>query len=172
MGRVTKTGYVNGSDLMFVCGETLVDGRISAPRDIGHATEGTITVSDTYLEVCSKPTNGTSRGIYTTKQLIRQEISITATGFHFADESGCGYKYFLNKAISGQPFYLEVRERKETRSQSYNAYIPMFVGAVVITDLPLQINTGTATSYQINLINSGEPSILDASNLHYNTSAQ
>lgn len=141
MATTTKTGYINGSDIILT-----VDGKA-----IGHSTSHTTTYSSETKDRAVKPvaTASASAGLWKQKTVTGLSISISAEGLRTYDETECSIKTLLTTWKTGQSITVKgfVRSNNDT---------PYLSGSFVITSLEENAPAGDDVTYSITLENDGE----------------
>lgn len=141
----TKSGYVNGSDLLLKLGG----------KAFGHCTSHTTTYNSETKDRAVKPiaTKTISAGLWKNKGVTGLGISISGEGLRFYGETENGYKDAVAAWKAGKSIDVECIER-----ESENAYLK---GKFVITSLEETAPAQDDATYKIDLENDGEPEVLD-----------
>lgn len=142
----TKTGYVNGSDVLLSI----------AGKPVGHCTEHTVTFNADTKERAVKPvaTKAISAGLWKAKGVTGLSISISASGIKNYDETEAGFKELLAAYKTGKSVQVECFERE-------NDAMPYLAGLFVITQLEDSNTAQDDATYSISLENDGEPTTFD-----------
>ncbi len=146
MAGTTKTGYVNGSDLLLFVGD----------KAIGHCTSHTATFNSETKDHAVKPvaSKGISSGLWKGKTVIGLSISITTEGLRFYNETEMGFKGLFKEWIKGKSVKLKCLERG-------NSEKPYLVGQFVISSLEESAPAQDDATYSASFENDGEPDTLD-----------
>lgn len=137
---VTKKGYCNGSDmLLYVAGKA-----------IGHCTNHTTTINSETKDRAVKPvaTASLSAGLWKDKSVVGLNVSISAEGLVFYQETETGYKSALALISKGQSVEVKCMERDSTT--------PYLTGRFVISSLERSDAAQDDATYSITLDNDGE----------------
>ena len=150
----TKTGYVNGSDMLLYVGGVA----------IGHCSTHKMTCTSETKERAVKPvaSEGISSGKWKEKSIVGLSITLSAEGFGFYDETECGYRELLALWKEGAAVTAKCMERDSTD--------PYLVGSFVITSLERTDAAQDDTTYSVELENNGEPDTLDETAITNTTS--
>ncbi len=151
---MSKSGYVNGSDLL-VC---IVEGTgANATRKaVGHCTTHTATFNTETSDVAVKPpmANGISaRGLFKEKRITGLSVNVQCSGLCFYEETEGGVKTILSKWKEGQSVTLELFERAEADNGSSDPYCS---GPFVISSLVNTAPAGADATYDATFDNNGE----------------
>lgn len=149
MATTTKTGYVNGSDLLIkVAGDYL-----------GSCTSHTTTFTSETKERAVKPvgTLPISAGLWKGKGVVGLSISISGEGLRTFDKSETGFKALYAAWKAGKSIEVEAMERESTT--------PYLKGKFVIASLEESAPAQDDATYSITLENDGEPESLDESKI-------
>lgn len=143
----TKTGYVNGSDMLL-----FVDGTA-----IGSCTTHSSTFSSETKDRAVKPlaSKGASAGLWKNKGVTGLSISISGEGLNFYDETETGYVKLVELWKAGKSVPVSCMEREGSTT-------PYLAGNFVITSLERTDPAQEDSTYSISLENDGEPSTLGA----------
>lgn len=146
MAGTTKTGYVNGSDLLLFVGD----------KAIGHCTSHTATFNSETKDRAVKPAadKGLSAGLWKGKTVIGLSISISTEGLRFYNETEMGFKGLFKEWIKGKSVKLKCLERG-------NSEKPYLVGQFVISSLEESAPAQDDATYSASFENDGEPDTLD-----------
>ncbi len=147
MATTTKTGYINGSDLLLK-----IDGEF-----LGSCTSHTTTFSSETKERAVKPagSKSISAGLWKGKGVTGLSISISGEGLRTFDQTTgeAGFKKLYNAWKAGKSIEVEALERESTKS-----YLK---GKFVIASLEESAPAQDDATYSISLENDGEPESLD-----------
>lgn len=148
MATTTKSGYVNGSDLLLTIGG----------KAVGHCTSHSMTFNSETKDRAVKPvaTANISAGLWKGKGVTGLSISISADGLANYNETENGFKALLGLWKAGKPVDVEAYEREDSES-------PYLKGKFVITSLDQSAPAQDDVTYSISLENDGEPEKLDES---------
>lgn len=148
MASTTKTGYVNGSDLLLYVGG----------KAVGHCSTHTTTMNSETKDRAVKPaaSQGISAGLWKGKGVVGLSISISAEGLRFYGESETGYKSLLAAWKAGKSIEVKCMERE-------NSDNPYLQGMFVIASLEETAPAQDDATYSLSLENDGEPDTLDES---------
>ena len=137
----TKTGYVNGSDMLLYVGG----------KAVGSCTTHTTTCSsDTKDHAVKAPASASmNAGLWKKKGVTGLSVSISAEGLCFYDETENGYKELLALWKAGKSVSVKCMER-ETSDKPY------LTGDFVISSLERTDPAQDDATYSISLDNSGE----------------
>lgn len=144
---MSKTGYMNGSDMLLYVGG----------KAVGHCTTHTCTLNSETKERAVKPVASAalSAGLWKGKSVNALSVSLSAEGLVFYDEAECGYKELLGYWKAGLPVAVKCMERAESDT-------PYLSGNFVITSLERTDPAQDDATYSINLENDGEVTITEA----------
>lgn len=148
MATTTKTGYVNGSDLLLYVND----------KAIGHCTTHTSTFSSETKDIAVKPvaSKPISSGLWKGKVVTGLAIAISVEGLRFYNETETGFKGLFKEWIKGKSVKLKCMERGDSAE-------PYLVGQFVITSLEETAGAQDNATYSANFDNDGEPETLDDS---------
>lgn len=146
MSTTTKTGYVNGSDLLLYVGD----------KAIGHCTSHTTTFNSETKDHAVKPVASASMssGLWKGKTVVGLSISVSTEGLRFYNETEMGFKGLFKEWVKGKSVTLKCLERGSSTS-------PYLVGSFVITSLEESAPAQDDATYSANFENDGEPTTLD-----------
>lgn len=146
MATTTKTGYVNGSDILLYIGG----------KAIGHCTSHTMTCNSETKERAVKPvaSKGISSGLWKGKGVVGLSISISAEGLRFYNETEMGFKGVFKEWIKGKSVQVKCMERENTDT-------PYLAGNFVIVSCEESAPAQDDATYSVSLENDGEPETLD-----------
>ncbi len=146
MATTTKTGYVNGSDLLLYVND----------KAIGHCTTHTSTFNSETKDVAVKPvaSKPVSSGLWKGKVVTGLSISIATEGLRFYNEAETGFKGLFKEWIKGKSVKLKCLEREKSTE-------PYLVGQFVISSLEEVAGAQDNATYSANFENDGEPETLD-----------
>lgn len=152
---MTKTGYVNGSDLLLKI----------AGKPAGHCTSHTITFSSETKDRAVKPvaTAAISAGKWKEKGVTGMSVSISAEGLRNFDETENGMRALLAAWQRGESVEVEAFEREGDSK-------PYATGRFVIASIEESAPAEDDATYSISLENDGEVTI-NAENITENTPA-
>ena len=147
----TKTGYVNGSDMLLYVNGTA----------IGHCTTHKVTFSSETKDHAVKPVASEylAAGLWKDKTVTGLSYSISADGFCFYDETEGGYKTLLALWYAAETVTVKCMERAASADETVEPYL---VGECVITSLEREDPAQDDATYTISLENSGAPTTFDA----------
>lgn len=136
----TKTGYVNGSDLLLKVGG----------KAIGHCTTHTTTFNTETKDRAVKPaaSENIAAGLWKGKGVTGLSVSISFEGLVNYDESEGGFKTLVNAWKSGQPVEVVAIERENSD--------PYLTGSFVIASLEQSAPAQDDATYSGTLENNGE----------------
>lgn len=157
----TKSGYVNGSDLLlFIKGKA-----------VGHSTSHTMTFNSETKERAVKPlaTKGISSGLWKGKGITGLSISISAEGLTNYDETETSFAELLAVWKTGKS--VEVKAFERDAADGEGPKDPYLVGNFVIANLEQSAPAQDDVTYSISLENDGEPEKLDESVITQNPGA-
>lgn len=142
----TRTGYVNGSDLLLFIGD----------KAIGNCTSHTLTLNSETKDRAVKPvaTASISAGLWKKKGVTGLSINISAEGLIMYDETEYSINDLYAAWHAGQSITAECHWRGNTD--------PYIVGNFVITSLEQKAGAGEDATYSLTLENDGEPTMFDA----------
>lgn len=150
---MSKSGYVNGSDMLLYVNNNA----------FGHCTSHTTTYNSETKDRAVKPvaSASVSSGKFKDKSVVGLGISISADGLRFYDETEFGFKDLLALWKAGEPVVVKCAER-ETAD-------PYLQGSFVITSLEESNPAQDDATYKLSLENNGEPSVFDVTKLTANS---
>ena len=154
MATTTKSGYVNGSDLLLFIGG----------KAVGHCTTHTTTYTSETKDRAVKPvaSKGLSSGLWKGKGVTGLSISISFEGLRNYDETETGFKALRAAWKTGKPVDVECREREKDTD-------PYLKGKFVIASLEEGAPGQDDATYSGSLENDGEPEVLDEAAFTENT---
>lgn len=152
----TKTGYVNGSDMLLYVGG----------KAIGSCTTHTTTCTSETKDRSVKPVASASisAGLWKKKGVTGLSISVKADGLCFYDETEEGYKELFALWKAGKSVTVKCMERE-------NSDKPYLEGSFVISSLERTDPAQDDATYSISLDNDGEPTTLDDTAITENVAA-
>lgn len=153
---VTKTGYVNGSDMLLY-----VDGKA-----IGHCTTHSTEFSSETKDRQVKPVASApmSAGLWKAKGVTGLSISISADGLACYDEPEAGFGTLFDLWTKGKSVTVKCMERE-------NSDKPYLQGKFIISKVSRQDGAQDDSTYSISLDNDGMPETLDSTAITVNTPA-
>lgn len=159
MAVSTKSGYVNGSDLLLFIGE----------KAVGHCTTHTTTFNSETKERAVKPVakKGISSGLWKGKGVTGLSISISFEGLANYDETETGFKDLLKAWKTGKS--VEVKAYERDAQDGEGPKTPYLVGKFVIANLEESAPAQDDVNYSGSLENDGEPDTLDEEVITQNT---
>lgn len=148
----TKTGYVNGSDVLLYANDVA----------IGHCTSHTATFSSETKDRAVKPvaSETLAAGLWKDKSVTGLSYSVKAEGLRFYDETESGYKTLLALWKEGGTVTIKLMERAASDDETVSPYLE---GECVITNLESETPAQDDATYSVDFENSGAPTIFDAS---------
>lgn len=140
MPTTTKTGYCNGSDMLLYIGG----------KAVGHCTSHSTTINSETKDRAVKPvaTADISAGLWKNKGVTGLNVSISAEGLVFYQETESGYKSCLAMVGKGKSVDVKCVERESET--------PYLTGKFVITSLERSDAAQDDATYSISLENDGE----------------
>lgn len=140
MPTTTKTGYCNGSDMLLCIGG----------KAVGHCTSHSTTINSETKDRAVKPvaTADISAGLWKNKGVTGLNVSISAEGLVFYQETESGYKSCLAMVGKGKSVDVKCMERESET--------PYLTGKFVITSLERSDAAQDDATYSISLENDGE----------------
>lgn len=141
---VTKSSYVNGSDLLLTIGG----------KPVGHCTTHTTTFNSETKERAVKPVASAdlASGLWKGKGVTGLSVSISFEGLRFYTETEGGFKSILSAWKEGQPVAVTAFEREEDST-------PYLSGNFVIASLEEATPAQDDATYSGTLENSGEVTV-------------
>lgn len=148
----TKTGYVNGSDLLLYVGD----------KAVGHCTTHTTTFDTETKDRAVKPVASASmaQALWKSSGVTGLSVTISFEGLAFYDETEFSIKDLLNTWSAGKSVDVKCMERE---SES-----PYLKGKFVLTQLEEDAPAQDDVTYKGTLKNDGAPEVLDASKITVN----
>lgn len=142
---MSKTGYVNGSDVLLYVNN----------KAVGHCTSHTATFNSETKDRAVKPVASANiaSGLWKGKGVVGLGISISADGLRFYNETECGFRDLLALWKAGAAVVAKCVEREGED--------PYMQGSFVITSLEETTPAQDDASYKLSLENDGEPTVLD-----------
>ena len=136
----TKTGYVNGSDLLIKIGG----------KAVGHCTSHTLTFSSETKDRAVKPVASAtiSSSLWKGSGVVGLSVSISADGLRNYDETEGGFKTLLNAWVAGQSVQVIAFEREDDAT-------PYLSGNFIISSLDETSHAQDDATYSISLENDG-----------------
>ena len=154
---MSKSGYVNGSDLLVYVADVPASGSsVSGQKAIGHCTSHTANFNTETKDVAVKPAASQAMGdagLYKQKRVTGLSVQVKCDGLHFYGETEGGFKELLAKWKAGEPVYLELFERKESSESA--APSPYCHGQFIISSLENTAPAGEDASYTATFDNDG-----------------
>lgn len=149
----TKTGYVNGSDLLFY-----IDGKA-----IGHCTTHTTTFETETKDRSVKPVASASmaQALWKSSGVTGLSVSISFEGLCFYDETEFSFKDMLTVWAAGKSVSVKCMERESED--------PYLVGKFVMTQLEQDAPAQDDVTFKGTMKNDGAPDTLDTSHITVNT---
>ena len=153
MATTTKSGYVNGSDLLLFIGG----------KAVGHCTSHTLTFNSETKDRSVKPvaSKGISAGLWKAKGVTGLSISISFEGLSNYDETETSFKDLIAAWKTGKSVEVKAYEREVTDGEGPKT--PYLVGKFVIASLEQSAPAQDDVTYSGSLENDGEPDTLDES---------
>ena len=141
----TKTGYVNGSDMLLYIGS----------KAIGHCTSHTTTFNSETKDRSVKPVASASisNSLWKGKGVTGLSISIAFEGLCFYEETESGFRETLGSWRTGQPVTAKCMERESTD--------PYLEGPFIIASLERSDPAQDDSTFSGTLENDGAPTTLD-----------
>lgn len=151
MPSLTKTGYVNGSDLLIMVGT----------KAIGHCTTHTTTFNSDTKDRAVKPlaSQTITAGLWKAKSVSGLSVSISAEGLRFYNETEYGFKDLFKAWKAALPVTVKAVERAAAGGAEQTPYLS---GSFVITSLEEDAPAADDATYKVTLENDGEPTLNDA----------
>lgn len=145
--QTTKTGYINGSDLLLFVGG----------KAVGHCTTHTTTFNSETKDRAVKPAASApiSAGLWKAKGVTGLAVSISAEGLRHYEEAESGLATLLAAWKTGAPVEVKCIERE-------NDTTPYLSGSFVITSLEEGAVSQDDATYSISLENSGEVTVTES----------
>ena len=139
----TKTGYVNGSDLLLTIGG----------EAIGHCTSHTTTFSSETKDRSVKPVASAdiSTSLWKGKGVTGLSVSINFEGLSYYGETEGGFKSLINAWKTGQPVTVTALERESSD--------PYLTGSFIISSLEQNAPAQDDTTFSGTLENNGAVTI-------------
>ena len=143
----TKTGYVNGSDLLLYVGSTAV----------GHCSTHTTTFNSETKDRAVKPLASAliGSGKWKRKGVVGLSISVQTEGLRFYDETEYGYADLLDAWSKGESVSLKLCEREDSTT-------PYLAGNFIISSLEENAPAQDDATYKASFENDGAPTTLAA----------
>lgn len=147
MPTSTKTGYVNGSDLLLKV----------AGKAVGHSTSHTTTFSSETKDRAVKPvsTAAIAAGLFKDKTVTGLSVSVSAEGLRFYGETENGFKTVLGKWKVGSAVEVAAYEREGDTA-------PYMSGNFVIASIEETAPANDDATYSISLESTGAVTITDS----------
>ncbi len=151
----TKTGYVNGSDLLLYVND----------KAVGHCTTHTTTFDTETKDRSVKPVASASmaQALWKSSGVTGLSISISFEGLCFYDETEFSIKDLLGVWAKGKSIDVKCMERESEE--------PYLKGKFVMTQLEQDAPAQDDVTYKGTLKNDGAPDTLDATKLTINATA-
>lgn len=148
----TKTGYVNGSDLLLYVND----------KAVGHCTTHTTTFDTETKDRSVKPVASASmaQALWKSSGVTGLSISISFEGLCFYDETEFSIKDLLDVWAKGKSIDVKCMERESEE--------PYLKGKFVMTQLEQDAPAQDDVTYKGTLKNDGAPDTLDATKLTIN----
>jgi predicted secreted protein len=136
----TKTGYVNGSDLLIKIGG----------KAVGHCTSHTLTFSSETKDRAVKPVASAtiSSSLWKGSGVVGLSVSISADGLRNYEETEGGFKTLLAAWVAGQSVQVIAFEREDDAT-------PYLSGNFIISSLDETSPAQDDATYSISLENDG-----------------
>ena len=144
---------MNGSDVLIGMGG----------KAMGGCTSHTTNYNSETKEIIVKPTadKPISSGTWTRQTVVKQTITISVEGLQSYDETETGVKGILKAWKEGKPVELKGFER-ESDDQPY------LVGNFIVKTMTRTSPANDTATYSAELVNDGEPSVLDETKITEN----
>lgn len=152
----TKTGYVNGSDLLFYVND----------KAIGHCTTHTTTFDTETKDRSVKPVASASmaQALWKSSGVTGLSVTISFEGLAFYDETEFSVKDLLELWAAGKSVDVKCMEREATE--------PYLKGKFVLTQLEEDAPAQDDVTFKGTMKNDGAPETLDASKITVNTATE
>lgn len=143
---MSKTGYVNGSDMLLYFGG----------KAVGHCTTHRTTISSETKDRAVKPvaSEDVTKALFKDKSVVGLSVSISAEGLCFYQETENGYKAALAKIMAGASVEVKCMERESET--------PYLTGKFVITKLERTDPAQDDATYSIELENDGAVTVSES----------
>lgn len=137
---MSKTGYVNGSDMLLMVGE----------KAIGHCTTHSVSMTAETKERTVKPVASAaqSTALFKDKGIVSLSVSISAEGLRYYGESENGYEALMGLMTSATAVAVKCFERGGDTK-------PYLTGSFVITKLDATMPANDDVTFSIDLENTG-----------------
>lgn len=137
---MSKTGYVNGSDMLLMVGE----------KAIGHCTTHSVSMSAETKERTVKPAASVaqSTALFKDKGVTSLSVSISAEGLRYYGEAESGHDALMGLYMSATPVTVKCFERG-------NDTKPYLTGSFVITKLDCTMPANDDVTFSVDLENTG-----------------
>ena len=145
MPATTKSGYVNGSDILLYVGGYAV----------GHCSTHTATFNSETKDRAVKPvaSQNIGAGQWKRKGVTGLSIAVSTEGLRFYNETEFGFKDLLAAWKAAQPVQLKLCERESNT--------PYLQGNFIISSLEENAPAQDDATYKASFDNDGEPDTLD-----------
>lgn len=149
----TKTGYVNGSDLLFYVND----------KAIGHCTTHTTTFDTETKDRSVKPVSTASmaQALWKSSGVTGLSVTISFEGLAFYDETEFSVKDLLKLWAEGKSVDVKCMERESEK--------PYLKGKFVLTQLEEDAPAQDDVTFKGTMKNDGAPETLDADQMTVNT---
>lgn len=149
----TKTGYVNGSDLLFYVND----------KAIGHCTTHTTTFDTETKDRSVKPVSTASmaQALWKSSGVTGLSVTISFEGLAFYDETEFSVKDLLKLWAEGKSVDVKCMEREGEK--------PYLKGKFVLTQLEEDAPAQDDVTFKGTMKNDGAPETLDADQMTVNT---
>ena len=139
----TKTGYVNGSDLLFYVND----------KAVGHCTTHTATFDTETKDRAVKPVASAtmSQALWKSSGVTGLSVTVSFEGLCFYDETEFSFKGLLNVWAAGKSVEVKCMERESTD--------PYMKGKFVLTQLEQDAPAQDDVTYKGTMKNDGCPDI-------------
>lgn len=136
----TKTGYVNGSDMLLMIGE----------KAIGHCTTHNVSISAETKDRAVKPpmADALTTALFKEKGITGLSVSISCEGLHYYGEGENGLAALMALAAAATPVTVKCFERS-------NDTKPYLSGSFVITKCDHTMPANDDVTYSLDLENTG-----------------
>lgn len=150
-----KSGYVNGDDVLLMVGG----------KCVGHCTSHAVHYTSDVKDRAVKPVMSAkmSSGKFKERSVTGLDISASASGLRFYNETETTLAGLRKTWVGAQPVECKFFERNVNGGDTVPA--PYLVGMFVISSLDEDNPSKDDSSYQVELLISGEPTVWDDSKL-------
>ena len=151
---MSKSGFVNGSDMLLYVGS----------KAVGSCTSHTVSFSSETKERAVKPAASAimGGGLWKNKGVVGLSYSISAEGLCFYNETEFGFADAVAAWKAGTSVTVKCMERAEDAQDTPTPYLE---GSCVITSLERTDPANDDATYSIQLENDGAPTTLDDSKI-------